>query len=332
MTIENVSYQNDREALTIGYAVFAEEDYSSSSHSGSTSSLLHVAEDTTTEPIDGDNETGNTRSLDFILPASEGWDVQLTTRASTVEVENLPWVVEAWRVAHHLPSHSPSSYPPSTSSEASSSSAPYSGLPVAARGSANQEREDQVLVRITHNVPPSAHAVLKVRVVLEISSKGSGVRVNGIAQRVSDGYGGGRVQGGEATGLMRDVKDVTGSSRFSLYSQNMRAMSFMESVNTLSSVTTGTSGVNANAPSPLRRTATNASASPYTHGTQSSVSAFVVSPAGTRTSERTPAADKSILSRVKRNYIYFSSLLQEPEAKWKRGTFISFVFIYHFHG
>lgn len=39
----------------------------------------------------------------------------------------------------------------------------------------------------------------------------------------------------------------------------------------------------------------------------------------TRT-ERTPAAEKSILSRVKRNYIYFSSLLQEPEAKWKRSS------------
>jgi hypothetical protein len=35
------------------------------------------------------------------------------------------------------------------------------------------------------------------------------------------------------------------------------------------------------------------------------------------TSERTAAGQKSILSRVKRNYIYFSSLLQEPEAKWK---------------
>jgi hypothetical protein len=34
--------------------------------------------------------------------------------------------------------------------------------------------------------------------------------------------------------------------------------------------------------------------------------------------QRTPAAEKSILSRVRRNYIYFSSLLQEPEAKWKR--------------
>ncbi|KZT53400.1 hypothetical protein CALCODRAFT_501144 [Calocera cornea HHB12733] len=33
--------------------------------------------------------------------------------------------------------------------------------------------------------------------------------------------------------------------------------------------------------------------------------------------ERRPAAEKSILSLVRRNYIYFTSLLQEPEAKWK---------------
>ncbi|KAG1735947.1 uncharacterized protein EDB91DRAFT_1143690 [Suillus paluster] len=36
--------------------------------------------------------------------------------------------------------------------------------------------------------------------------------------------------------------------------------------------------------------------------------------------ERPAAAEKTILSRVKRSYIYFSSLLQEPEAKWKRTT------------
>ncbi|KIK31561.1 hypothetical protein CY34DRAFT_19797, partial [Suillus luteus UH-Slu-Lm8-n1] len=38
------------------------------------------------------------------------------------------------------------------------------------------------------------------------------------------------------------------------------------------------------------------------------------------TTERSLAAEKTILSRVKRSYIYFSSLLQEPEAKWKRTT------------
>ncbi|KAH8093251.1 hypothetical protein BXZ70DRAFT_949630 [Cristinia sonorae] len=40
----------------------------------------------------------------------------------------------------------------------------------------------------------------------------------------------------------------------------------------------------------------------------------------TLTGERSAAAEKALLSRVKRNYIYFSSLLQEPEAKWKRTT------------
>ncbi|ORX36309.1 hypothetical protein BD324DRAFT_628256 [Kockovaella imperatae] len=33
--------------------------------------------------------------------------------------------------------------------------------------------------------------------------------------------------------------------------------------------------------------------------------------------DRSPAAEKSIASLVRRNYIYFTSLLQEPEAKWK---------------
>ncbi|KAI0251782.1 hypothetical protein BJV78DRAFT_1282241 [Lactifluus subvellereus] len=34
--------------------------------------------------------------------------------------------------------------------------------------------------------------------------------------------------------------------------------------------------------------------------------------------ERSTAQEKSILRRIRRDYIYFSSLLQEPEAKWKR--------------
>jgi len=40
--------------------------------------------------------------------------------------------------------------------------------------------------------------------------------------------------------------------------------------------------------------------------------------------ERSAAVEKTILSRVKRSYIYFSSLLQEPEAKWKRSEWVSF--------
>jgi len=42
------------------------------------------------------------------------------------------------------------------------------------------------------------------------------------------------------------------------------------------------------------------------------------------TAGRSVAQEKSILSRIRRNYIYFSSLLQEPEAKWKRSTWKRF--------
>lgn len=42
------------------------------------------------------------------------------------------------------------------------------------------------------------------------------------------------------------------------------------------------------------------------------------------TPERSAASAKSILSRVRRNYIYFSSLLQEPEAKWRRSMCLVF--------
>ena len=42
--------------------------------------------------------------------------------------------------------------------------------------------------------------------------------------------------------------------------------------------------------------------------------------------EQSPAAEKSILARAKWSYIYFSSLLQEPEAKWKQSKEISHVY------
>ncbi len=40
---------------------------------------------------------------------------------------------------------------------------------------------------------------------------------------------------------------------------------------------------------------------------------------------RSAAQEKLILSRIRRNYIYFSSLLQEPEAKWKRSMWKQFL-------
>lgn len=43
--------------------------------------------------------------------------------------------------------------------------------------------------------------------------------------------------------------------------------------------------------------------------------------------QRSAAAEKTILSRVRRNYIYFSSLLQEPEAKWRRSEWFTSLLI-----
>ncbi|KAF7964517.1 hypothetical protein HWV62_6365, partial [Athelia sp. TMB] len=50
----------------------------------------------------------------------------------------------------------------------------------------------------------------------------------------------------------------------------------------------------------------------------SSTTAPVRAPLARNLTDRPVAAEKSIISRVRRNYIYFSSLLQEPEAKWKQ--------------
>ena len=60
-------------------------------------------------------------------------------------------------------------------------------------------------------------------------------------------------------------------------------------------------------------------------GTSSTSTVPEPPPLGRTMTERTAAAERSILSRVKRNYIYFSSLLQEPEAKWKRSKSLRYV-------
>lgn len=62
--------------------------------------------------------------------------------------------------------------------------------------------------------------------------------------------------------------------------------------------------------------------------TETRSSSSTTQPVVRTSSDRTPAAEKSVLSLVRRNYIYFTSLLQEPEAKWRhvnesRGVTIS---------
>ncbi|KAG6909793.1 hypothetical protein DXG01_015286 [Tephrocybe rancida] len=236
VSIERLRFQVDREALTIDYAIIPEDE---------------------TSPIEGVQGMDDvyalreqhrlTRSIECVLPSSEGWDVRVTTKASSEQVEQLPWSAHAIR----------------SSSSASSSQSP--SIP-----------PDQLVFRLSHAALIDDHSVLKVRVVIEISGPSSGLRLNGLPQTI------------------QDVEDRDPSSYFISQQILQDVSSAVDlSFQSTSSLSTANS----------------------TSSAADSVEALV-----RPVTERSPAAEKSVLSRVRRNYIYFSSLLQEPEAKWRRTT------------
>ncbi|KAG6811308.1 hypothetical protein H0H92_008065 [Tricholoma furcatifolium] len=234
VSVERLRFQVDREALTIDYSIIPED------------------ESTPAEGIHGMKDVHAlreyrrlTRSIECILPSSEGWDVRVTTKASSEEVEKLPWSAHAIR-SSSSPSSSQTSMPP-----------------------------DQIVFRLSHAPLIDDHSVLKVKIVIERSGPSSGLRLNGLPQTI------------------QDVEDRDPSSYFisqQIFQDVSSAVDLsFQSTSSLGTVSTTTS----------------------TDSTQGLVGPVT---------ERTPAAEKSILSRVRRNYIYFSSLLQEPEAKWRRTT------------
>jgi hypothetical protein len=194
------------------------------------------------------------RSIECALPSSEGWDVQITTKASSEKVETLPWIAQAIRGG----SSSESNPPP-----------PGKG-------------EEPNIFRVIHAPLPDDHSILKVKVVLEISGPSRGLRLNGIPQPIQ-------------TIQERDPSSYVLSQRILPEASSSGDLSF----HTASSISTA-----------------------------ESIADSAMSTASTRTpsrlqsermpSDRSAAVEKSIISRVRRNYIYFSSLLQEPEAKWKQ--------------
>ena len=152
--------------------------------------------------------------------------------------------------------------------------------PSPAQGSSTTAPEaDRIVFGIKHAALPNDHSVLKVRVVIELSGSSSGLRLNGIPQPIE------QVEERDPKSHIASqsmLRDASSAADFSFNTQSSSASTVAES-------------------------ASKASA------------ALPERPALSRTqTERTATAEKSILSRVKRNYIYFSSLLQEPEAKWKR--------------
>ncbi|KIK57033.1 hypothetical protein GYMLUDRAFT_61634 [Collybiopsis luxurians FD-317 M1] len=275
VSIEKMRFQNDREALTIEYSVIPEDTHGAEASKG----------------IDAIRDQRRlTRAIECVLPAVEGWDVQLTTRAFSEEVEKLPWTAYASRGTSY-------SY---FSSAATSTDVIAPPL-------------DQIILRITHAPLIDDHAVLKVKVVIEISGPSSGLRLNGVPQRV------------------REVEELRDPSSLQQQQQQQQPLftdgSVMTDVSTLYSgsiATTTTTSVASNSTLSVVSSGTGAGAGP---GVGVVAPPLVRMPttdslngAGLGTGERSAGAEKTILSRVKRNYIYFSSLLQEPEAKWKRTT------------
>jgi hypothetical protein len=178
-----------------------------------------------------------TRSIECVLPTLEGWDVQVTVKGSSEEAEKIPWSAHAMRRNSTL------------------------------------SATEQILLRITHGAPTDDDAVLKVKVVIEVSGATRGLRVNGLACKIHDH------DDRDPTSYIpqRILQDVASAVGMSIHTST----SSLGSVSTTGSLIAG---------QPLLRS----------------------------TADRTPPAQKSILSKVRRNYIYFSSLLQEPEAKWRR--------------
>ncbi|KZT07214.1 uncharacterized protein LAESUDRAFT_699007 [Laetiporus sulphureus 93-53] len=238
VSVERLRFEIDREALQLDYSVVPEDE----------DHIPHTTEQGLDELHAIREYKRLTRSIECAVPGAVGWDVQITTKASSDHVAKLPWTARATRTA---------------------SGSQGSGSTTA--------KDENIVFAVKHASLPDDHTVLKVRVVIEASGSSGGIRLNGIPQPIE------QVE-------ERDPLSYTISQQVLQDASSTADMS----LNTHSSV--GTVAESASRSSTLAERP----------------------PLGRMQTERTAAAEKSIMSRVKRNYIYFSSLLQEPEAKWRR--------------
>jgi hypothetical protein len=171
------------------------------------------------------------RSVEFILPSQSSWDVQMVTRASSQGAAT-PWTVNVYRDREETP-----------------------------------DRE-QLLLRTRHAPPPSIHALVKVKLVIEAAAGTAGLlRLNGHPHPIEELEN-------------RDLASISIPEQLLQDASNVGALSFQTSV-------TGGSFAD-----------------------DASRTASTRAPGG-----RTEGSQKSISKLVRRNYVYFASLLQEPEVK-----------------
>ncbi|KAI9507671.1 hypothetical protein F5148DRAFT_1276110 [Russula earlei] len=244
VAVSRIRFDLNRESLTLEYSIIPEdEDHHSTHTSDNLQGLdeLHAIRE----------HRRLTRTVEFSIPLNEGWDVQISTQASSDRVAQLPWSARAYR-----------------SSPAETFSTPAGPT----------SDSDNLLLRVNHAALLDDHSLLKVAIVIERSAS-SGLRLNGLPQPVE-------------------------------YIEERNPASYLMSQQMLQDATS-TADVS------FITTSSNATGGSTLSG--SSGSRTVLQPPRP-SAGRSAAQDKSILSRIRRNYIYFSSLLQEPEAKWKRTT------------
>ncbi|KAF8513435.1 hypothetical protein BU17DRAFT_95422 [Hysterangium stoloniferum] len=230
VTIERITFEVGREALNVEYAVVSDDEDETGSHA--VKALEEVNEAKERKRLE--------RTVECVLPDTVGWDVQITTRASSEAIASLPWKATANR-------------------------------------SLVSSESGKTVFRVRHSSLPDHHSILKVKMVIELSGSPSGLRLNGLSHLISD----------------MEPRDPTS---FTLSRQMLQDTTTVSGLSFHSSSTNGSGEASA----------------------ASSIAQRGLSMHGR--ANRSSAAEKMILTRVKRNYIYFSSLLQEPEAKWKRSS------------
>ena len=244
VAVSRIRFDLIRESLTLEYSIIPEDEDHPSTHSPDNLQGL--------DELHAIREHRRlTRTVEFSIPLKEGWDVRISTQASSDKVAQLPWSARAYR------------------DDAAAS--------ISSSGSSTSD-SDNLLLRVTHAALLDDHSLLKVQIVIERSAS-SGLRLNGIHQAVE-------------------------------YIEERNPSSYLISQQMLQDATS-TADVS------FLTTSSNATGRSTLSGSNGS-KALLQPPHPTV--GRTAAQDKSILSRIRRNYIYFSSLLQEPEAKWKRST------------
>ncbi|KAB5592539.1 hypothetical protein CTheo_4006 [Ceratobasidium theobromae] len=130
LIFDGVSYDTGRAALRIDYTILPEDEY-------------------------GENSLGaGQREVEVWISPSHAWEAQISTRAASEAVSNLPWTVNATR---------------------------------GESGNAGAEGVERTAMRITHApVPPNSASSLKVKLVIELGGGSRGtLRINGAPHTLS---------------------------------------------------------------------------------------------------------------------------------------------------